>query len=124
MAQTPEGKVKDKVKKALREAGLYLFSDYVKLAPKDDIQGFFYMPVAGPFSVHGVHDFVGCWRGVFFSIETKAPDASEDCTPLQGEFMKATLASGGISIVGARDAACVPLIKELVQEILDGRKKF
>lgn len=123
MSKTPEGKVKDAVKKALREAGLYLFSDYVKQSPKDPIEGFFYMPVAGPFSVHGVHDFVGCWRSVFFTIETKAPDASEDCTQLQAEFMKATLASGGISVVGARDAACVPLIKELVEEVLSGRKE-
>lgn len=52
---TPEGRVKEAVKKFLKERGIWYF-----------------MPVAGPFSAHGVPDFVCCYMGNFLAIETKA----------------------------------------------------
>ena len=79
MATTPEGRVKAAVKKALAERNVHPFID-VANGKVTGAQGMFYMPVAGPFSVHGVHDFVGCWHGVFFSIETKSPDNTKDET--------------------------------------------
>lgn len=55
MAQTPEGRVKAKVKKILDGLGAYHF----------------------PAATHGygrsgVPDFVGCYKGKFFAIECKA----------------------------------------------------
>ena len=52
---TPEGKVKDKVKKLLKEAGVY-----------------YHMPVQNGMGAPTL-DFVGCHQGNFFAIETKAP---------------------------------------------------
>lgn len=55
MAQTPEKKVKDKVRKMLDAAGAYHF-----------------MPATGGFGASGVPDIVGCYHGTFFAIECKA----------------------------------------------------
>lgn len=52
---TPEGKVKAKVVKVLKEMGAYYFS-----------------PVTGGFGRSGVPDIVGCHKGRFFAIECKA----------------------------------------------------
>lgn len=115
MKTTPEGKVKASVKKRLVEYGLAQLSA-VQINDVEDLEGFFFMPVAGPYSVHGIHDFVGCWRGVFFSIETKAPDNSEDHTAAQERFLVAVTRSGGIALTGVRDAGAVD---RLAQEITD-----
>lgn len=118
MAQTPEGKVKDSVKAALAAAGVFPFVDIVagRVRPCDAV-GFFYMPVAGRFSVLGVHDFVGCWAGRFFSIETKAPNESEDCTFHQERFHEAVTATGGFSFTGARDASVVARLRQLIEGV-------
>ena len=55
MANTPEGKVKDKVGKLLRKHGCY-----------------YHMPVTGGWGRSAL-DYIGCHNGLFFSIETKAP---------------------------------------------------
>lgn len=55
MAKTPEGKVKDKIKKALKEHGAY-----------------YYMSVPYGYGAPTL-DFTGCHRGRFFAIEAKAP---------------------------------------------------
>lgn len=52
---TPEGKVKDMVKKQLNEYGVY-----------------YYMPVSNGMGAPSL-DFYCCYRGQFFAIETKAP---------------------------------------------------
>lgn len=115
---TPEGKVKDDLKKALQAEGLVLFADYIKGKRGT---GFFYMPVAGKFSVLGIHDFVGCWHGVFWSIETKAPNKKEDATFHQEEFADAVTMAGGIALTGVRDgAAAVARLKEQVETLRRG----
>jgi hypothetical protein len=53
---TPEGRVKDKVKKLLKANGIW-----------------FYMPVQNGMGVHGIPDLVCCYEGLFIGIETKAP---------------------------------------------------
>lgn len=118
---TPEGKVKIAVKKALASYHVYLFADIAsgKVAA-DKVQGFYYMPVAGPHSVLGIHDFVGCWQGIFWSIETKAEDAKEDGTHHQKMFQIAAKAAKGISLIGVRDASAVETLKLLVLEALHG----
>lgn len=55
MAQTPEVKVKNRVKKILDEAGVYYF-----------------MPPANGFGRAGIPDIIGCRNGVFFAVECKA----------------------------------------------------
>lgn len=116
MATTPEGRVKAAVKKRLEHYGLLP----VTKAPDHPgpIEGFFFMPHAGPGSVWGIHDFVGCWRGIFFSLETKAPNNREDATEPQRAFQLATTKAGGISLVGVRDASAVDRLYELVKEKL------
>lgn len=107
---TPEAKVKNAVKKRLTEYGLVQLSAVNLQEDQNDLEGFFFMPVAGPYSVHGIHDFVGCWRGIFFSIETKAPDNPEDATPAQERFETAVMRSGGLAFTGVRDAGAVDIL--------------
>ena len=56
MAQTPEGKVKAVVSALLKDA--------------PDI--YYFMPVQGGFGASTI-DYLGCHKGRFFGIETKAP---------------------------------------------------
>lgn len=112
---TPEGRVKDAVKKRLIKYGLQPFTR-VRDETSGSVAGTFWMPIQGPFSVQGVHDFVGCWHGVFFSIETKAPNNKQDATANQEQFRVAISAAGGIAIVGARDASCVDHVAELIEQ--------
>jgi len=116
MAKTPEGKVKDQVKEALHEAGVYPFME-VATGKVQGAIGMYYMPVAGQFSIAGIHDFVGNWAGRFFSIETKAPDNPDDETYHQGLFRIAVSATGGIALTGVRDGrAAVSHIRNLLSE--------
>lgn len=116
MAKTPEGIVKDAVKKALAAHGVLPFTELSSKKHPEAV-GAYYMPVAGPFSVHGVHDFVGCWSGRFFSIETKAPKELVDETIHQGRFRIAFTQAGGISMTGVRDGpAAVAAIAAIVNQ--------
>lgn len=54
---TPEGKVKEEVKKILKRYGAW-----------------YYMPVSTGYGKHGVSDFLVCFRGRFLAIECKAED--------------------------------------------------
>lgn len=113
---TPEGKVKAAVRKRLEHFGLLHLPDAAATS-KPLIEGFFFMPVAGPYSVHGIHDFVGCWRSIFFSMETKAPDNREDGTAAQIGFQDAVARARGFSFIGVRDASAVDRLRELVLEL-------
>lgn len=125
MAKTPEGAVKDDVKAALKAEGVVPFADILsgRYDPASTV-GFFYMPVAGPYAVLGVHDFIGCWSGVFFTIETKAPNNPEDATAHQQKFCEATRSSKGLSYVGVRSADVVQTIKRDVQAVLESRHAY
>lgn len=79
---TPEGKIKNEVKKALNRAGAW-----------------FYMPVQNGMGVVGIPDFVGCYRGHFFAIETKAPGKAKNLTPNQMLRMDEIRAAGGAAFV-------------------------
>ena len=80
MAATPEKKVKDKVRKALTEAGAYHF-----------------MPATHGYGTSGVPDIVGCYRGRMFAIECKA--GSNKPTALQMKNLTAIAAAGGYTEV-------------------------
>lgn len=69
MARTPEGVVKDDIKKFLDQFG-------VRMAGRPEIEGgrgWMYMPVPTPFGVNGIPDFCGILFGAPFYIEAKAP---------------------------------------------------
>ena len=63
--KTPEGKVKDSIKKIL-----------------DDPRIWYFMPVQTGYGVKGIPDFIGCYEGQAFAIEAKAGKGS--ITLLQG----------------------------------------
>lgn len=114
MAKTPEGKVKDDVKKRLEHYGVVPFMKVPEYGPAPT--GFYWMPVQGAFSVHGPHDFIINWAGVFCSIETKAPNNPEDATANQYQFHVAVSRSGGISMIGVRDASAVDVLARMIQD--------
>ena len=65
---TPEGAVKEGVKKFLKSRGIW-----------------YYMPVSNGMGQHGIPDFICCVppSGKFLAIETKAPGRISTVTPLQ-----------------------------------------
>lgn len=96
MAQTPEGRVKEAVKKLLRARGIWYF-----------------MPVSNGMGVHGIPDIICCVppAGKFLGIECKAPGKRGNTSPLQD------LAIDGIRT--ARGWALVVDNATQVEEFLD-----
>jgi hypothetical protein len=82
MASTPEGKVKDGVRKILKEWGIW-----------------YYQPVQNGMGQVGIPDFVCCWQGKFLAIETKAPGKLSHVTPNQIRVLAEIEHSGGLSFV-------------------------
>ena len=95
MAATPEKKVKDKVVKLLKEAGVY----------------YFYASTHG-FGRSGVPDLVCCLQGKFVGIECKA--GKNKPTPLQEKEMAAIRAAGGTTLVVNEEN--INDVKELLNE--------
>lgn len=82
MATTPEGKVKDAVKKELRKRNIW-----------------FFMPMQNGFGVVGIPDFICCWDGLFLAIETKAPGKRMQTTPNQNRVIAEIKDHAGRAIV-------------------------
>jgi len=82
MAQTPEGRVKDDVKKVLKARDIW-----------------FFMPMQNGFGVVGIPDFICCWKGQFLAIETKAPGKRAQTTPNQERRIDEIKIHGGWAIV-------------------------
>jgi pantoate kinase len=80
MAQTPEGKVKDKIKKILKAHNIY-----------------FAMPMGTGYGNAGVPDFLCCFKGKFVAIEAKA--AGGETTALQKKNLKEIEECGGMAWV-------------------------
>lgn len=80
MSNTPEGKVKSKVKRILEDMGAY-----------------YAMPVTGGYGNSGVPDFLICKDGLFYAIECKAGKGK--ATALQHAHMKAIRAAGGVALI-------------------------
>jgi hypothetical protein len=62
------------------------------------------MPVAGPFAVHGIPDFICCWEGAFLAIEAKAPGKLNHLTKHQRIKIDQIRDAGGFA-VAVDDAA-------------------
>jgi hypothetical protein len=84
MAITPEGKVKKQVRLVLDRLGAY----YV-------------MPVTGGYGKQGAPDFLVCYQGKFFGIETKAGKGKT--TALQEMNLKHIRDAGGVALVVYED---------------------
>jgi Holliday junction resolvase len=95
MAQTPEGKVKTKVKEILATMGAY----YV-------------MPTTGGFGNSGIPDILCCINGKFIGIECKAKGGK--VTRLQQSHLDEIQLRGGIALVV--DEGVLPHLKLLLQD--------
>jgi hypothetical protein len=82
MATTPEGKVKDAVRRLLKAKNVWYFQ-----------------PMQNGMGVVGIPDFVCCWNGRFIGIETKAPGKRSQTTPNQQRVLKEITDHGGSSLV-------------------------
>lgn len=82
MATTPEGKVKQAVKRWLDKRGAY-----------------WYMVVPTGYSRAGVPDFIACLQGQFVGIETKAPGKRNNTSPNQKRELAMIQKAGGHSLV-------------------------
>ncbi len=79
---TPEGRVKEAVKRVLRARRIW-----------------FYMPVQNGLGYVGIPDFVCCWNGRMLAIETKAPGKRAQTTANQERVLADIQGHGGLSIV-------------------------
>lgn len=96
MAQTPEAKVKAKVKAILKELGAY-----------------YAMPIGTGYGNSGVPDFLVCHKGVFIGIECKAKGNKP--TALQNAHLESIKMTGGRAYVIDEDS--VVSLKSVLQEI-------
>jgi len=80
MASTPEAKVKEKIKKILKEHGVY-----------------YAMPMGTGYGNSGVPDFLCCLQGQFVAIEAKAGKGIP--TALQEKNLRDIKATGGYAWV-------------------------
>ena len=80
MAQTPEAKVKAKIKLILKEYGVY-----------------YAMPIGTGYGTSGVPDFLCCVAGRFVAVEAKAGKGTT--TALQVKNLREIEAAGGITFV-------------------------
>ena len=94
MAQTPEGKVKARLKKYLDEMGIYHFS-----------------PFQAGMGRAGIPDVIGCYRGMFVAFECKAGKGKT--TALQEREIAAIRTAKGLAFVINEEN--VDNIKELLQ---------
>lgn len=82
---TPEGRVKNDIRK------------FLKSVP----DCWFFMPIGGPFSAHGVPDIVGTVGGRFFAIECKAPGKHNNVTANQERVIGLINGAGGLAFVAS-----------------------
>lgn len=104
VARTPEGRVKDEIKKVLNALA----------------NCWWFLPGANGYGQHGIPDFIVCYRGVFIAIEVKAPGKlATGVTPLQQMQIRSINQAMGYAIA-VDDAAPV---RALIHDI-DVRLKF
>lgn len=99
MASTPEAKVKEKIKKILKEHGVY-----------------YAMPMGTGYGNSGVPDFLCCVNGRFLAIEAKAGKGIP--TALQEKNLRDIKAAGGYAwVVNEENVGRIgDLIKQIGEE--------
>jgi hypothetical protein len=93
---TPEGKVKDAVRKFLKAKGVW-----------------YYQPVQNGMGQVGIPDFICCYKGTFIAIETKAPGNLGGVTANQARVITAIKEHGGLAVVVDDVAALQPVFDVL-----------
>jgi hypothetical protein len=91
---TPEGRVKEAVRKFLKDKGVW-----------------YYQPVQNGMGVVGIPDFVCCWRGRFLAIETKAPGKRRETTANQDRVIMQIHQHGGVAVVVDDVSQLVPVFE-------------
>jgi hypothetical protein len=92
MASTPEGRIKDAIKRQLKAMGAWYF-----------------MPVSNGMGQVGIPDIIICYRGLFVAIEAKAPGKRNAVTENQKRVMEAIRTAQGYAWV-CDDAADIPML--------------
>lgn len=98
---TPEGKVKSKIVKGLKELRAAGHSLY------------WFTPIGSVFGKSGVPDIVICFDGRFVGVEVKAPGKLENVTPLQARAHNEI-----------RDAGGTIFVTDNAEEFIEGLKKW
>lgn len=93
---TPEGRVKQAVKKLLASKGIW-----------------FYMPVQNGMGRVGIPDFICCWDGLFLAVETKAPGKTGSTTANQDRVLTEIKDHGGVAVVVDSAQALEEILKTL-----------
>ena len=96
MAATPEAKVKAKIKKILKDHGVY-----------------YAMPIGTGYGNSGVPDFLCCVNGNFLAIEAKAGKGTT--TALQEKNLRDIKESGGMAVVIAEEQLELGYLEQLIQ---------
>jgi hypothetical protein len=116
MAQTPEGKVKARVRELLNGYGVFTAQQALKIfdsIPNDTaINGYFHCPVVNGMGEPTL-DFIGCYLGRFFAIETKAH--GKQMTDRQALTATAMRAAGG-AVFLINDETGVEPLKRWLEE--------
>ncbi len=94
MAATPEGRVKTKIKKILKDNGVY-----------------YAMPIGTGYGSSGVPDFLCCVNGNFLAIEAKAGKGTT--TALQEKNLREIKECGGTAAVIAEEQ--LEYLEQLIQ---------
>ena len=92
---TPEGVVKDSVKKLLHSYGIMPAKDAALFTPA--CRGWYFMPVSNGMGVTGIPDFICHFKGLLFAVETKTKGKKP--TALQQHQLNAINISGAKSFV-------------------------
>ena len=98
MAQTPEAKVKEKIKKILKEHDVY-----------------FAMPMGTGYGNSGVPDFLCCINGQFMAIEAKACKGIP--TALQEKNMRDIEKAGGRTLVVNEQALELKVLEAVLENM-------
>lgn len=96
---TPEGRVKDKIKKLLKSHGIW-----------------YYMPMQNGMGVAGIPDLICCYEGLFIGIETKAP--LKNPTTFEQRWAKAT-ANQQARMREIQKAGGIAFVADDVQQVID-----
>ena len=103
MAQTPEAKVKAKIKAILKAHGVY-----------------YAMPIGTGLGNSGVPDFLVCHNGQFLAIEAKAGKGKT--TALQDKNLRQIQDAGGWILVANEDTLGVGLLEATLHRMGAGKK--
>jgi Holliday junction resolvase len=105
MAETPEGRVKRKIKDILKAFGTDVY---------------YFMPAMGSFGKSGVPDIVACVYGEFVAIEVKADKQKNPPTALQTKNLTEIETARGLALV--IDAEDLEALKRFLTTVVNRRK--